>query len=122
MRDYEVKISECSKELDKRERIRIKDLSDAIRIDKATQLEELFIDVDYYAILDIHSENSEDKDYQNIMVVDMEGNKYVTGSKPFTTSFLNIFSEMEGEAFQVKCYRLPSKKREGKDFLTCSLM
>ena len=37
-------------------------------------------------------------------------------------TFLDIFNEMDGEAFQLKIYRLPSRNFKGKDFLTCSLI
>lgn len=121
---YEVTIVECSKELTAKERLQIKDTTDAVKLDKATQVEPVEIDVDYYAELSIHNEKSEDKDYPTYVVVDKNGTKYVTGSQSFYSAFRNIYDEMknENEAWAVKAYRLPSKNREGKDFITCSLV
>lgn len=124
MTGYEVTIKEASKELTAKERIQLKDTTGAIKLDKATQVEEVTIDVDFYAELEIHNEKAEDKDYANYVVVDKNGNKYVTGSTSFWSSFINIYNEMkdEKEPWSIKAYRLPSRNREGKDFITCSVI
>jgi precorrin-2 methylase len=123
-RDYAVVVAECSKELTAKERIQIKDVTDAIRLDEATRESAVIIDPDFYAILKIHNEKSDDKDYQTYVVVDKNGQRYTTGSPSFWSSFMNIFEEMEGETepWSVKAYRMPSKNRAGKDFITCSLI
>lgn len=129
MTGYEVKILEASKKLTSKERIQLKDTTDAIKLDKATQVEEVIIDVDFYAELSIHNEKADDKDYANYIIVDKNGTKYVTGSPSFWSSFSNIVSEIEDaiadgdiEDWKLKVYRLPSKNREGKDFITCSVI
>lgn len=124
MTGYEVKIVETSKELSAKERIKLKDTTDAVKLDKATQVEAVEIDVDYYAELSIHNEKAEDKDYANYVIVDKSGERYVTGSPSFWTAFMNIFNEManETEPWTLKVYRMPSKNREGKDFITCSII
>lgn len=124
MTGYEVKIVETSKELSAKERIQLKDTTDAVKLDKATQVEDVEIDVDYYAELSIHNEKSEDKDYANYVIVDKSGERYVTGSPSFWSSFMNIFNEManETEPWTLKVYRMPSKNREGKYFITCSII
>lgn len=124
MTGYEVKIVETSKELSAKERIQLKDTTDAIKLDRATQADSVEIDVDYYAELSIHNEKSEDKDYASYVIVDKSGERYVTGSPSFWTSFMNIFNEManETEPWTLKVYRMPSKNREGKDFITCSII
>lgn len=121
---YEVTIKETSKTLTAKERIQLKDTTDAIKLDKATQEADVIIDVDYYAELEIHNEKSDDKDYANYVIVAKNGNRYVTGSPSLWSSFINIFKEMENEteAWSIKVYRMPSKNREGKDFLTCSVI
>ena len=121
---YTVEIKECSKELTARERIKLKDLGDALNINTVIENEgEGIIKVDYYATLDIHNEYSDDTDYQQFVIVDAEGTKYYTGSQSFIESFLNIASELEGtdEEFVIKCYGIESKNYKGRSFLSCSL-
>lgn len=124
MTGYEVKIVETSKELSAKERIQLKDTTDAIKLDKATRVDSVEIDVDYYAELSIHNDKADDKDYANYVIVDKSGDRYVTGSPSFWSAFRNIFDEMatESEPWKLKVYRMPSKNREGKDFITCSLI
>ena len=123
--NYKATINFCSKELDARERIRTKDVSDAIKLDQATQdVPSIDIEVDYYAVLDIHNEKSDSQDYKNYLVVDKEGKKYVTGSESFYKSFIDIVEELaeDGiEDFTIKVYRHDSKNYAGKQFITCSL-
>lgn len=123
MNGYSVSIKESSRELTAKQRIALKDTTTAIKLDEATQVEPVIINVDMYAILDIHNEKSENPDYENYIVVDKNGTKYVTGSASFWSSFIDIFTEMEGEdeAWTLKVYRVPSKNYKGKDFITCSI-
>ena len=59
MEGYKVEIIHSTKELTVREKIRIKDLSNAIQLDDATQQEgNIVIDFDYYVILMVHNEFS----------------------------------------------------------------
>ena len=121
---YEVKITECSKELTAKERIAIKDTTNAIKLDEATKGgNHVTINVDYYAILSVHNEKSEDVDYDNYIIVDTTGEKYVTGSNSFFNSFKNIYDEMAGEDedWALDVYTMPSKNYSGKEFITCSI-
>lgn len=122
--NFSVTIVSVSKEINAKERIQLKDTTSAIKLDKATQEEPVLINVDYYAELSIHNEKSEDKDYTQYIVVDKSGEKYVTGSPSFWDSFMNIVAEMADydDAWAIKAYRMPSKNREGKDFITCSVI
>lgn len=123
MNGYSVSIKESSKELTAKQRIALKDLTGAVKLDEATQVEPVFINVDMYAVLDVHNEKSENPDYENYIVVDKNGTKYATGSASFWSSFMDIFTEMEGEdeEWTLKVYRVPSKNYKGKDFITCSI-
>ena len=122
--DYSVVVAETSKELTAKERIQIKDTTDAIRLDEATKENAVMIDVDSYAVLNIHNEKSDDKDYTTYVIVDKDGQRYTTGSPSFWSSFMNIYTEMkdESEPWAIKAYRLTCKNRAGKDFITCSLI
>ena len=126
---YEAIIVETSKELTARERLMMKDISNAIKLDEATEEAtetngEVLITPVEYAILDVHNDKVEDKkDYKKYIILDKDGTKYVTGSNPFFRSFMEIWDEMKptGEEYQIVAYRLPSKNYTNKDFLTCSI-
>lgn len=130
MKGYTSTVREVSKEISVKEKIMLKDTSNAISIDALTQEasfnnEKVLIDVDYYAILDIHNEKSDNKDYINFIIVDKSGNKYVTGSESFITTFTDIYDEMKGageENITIEIYRKESKNYKGKDFITCSIV
>lgn len=127
MEGYKVEIAHSTKELTVREKIRIKDLSNAIQLDDATQREgNIVIDFDYYVILKVHNEFSkDDKDYNKYVIVDKSGNKFVTGSESFMTSLEEIVDEMAdaGETdFEIEVYRKDSKNYTGKQFLTCTIV
>ena len=121
---FEVAIKESSKELSAKERIMYKDTSDAIRLDEATLSGEIVIGVEGYVVLDVHNEKSEDKDYNQYLIIGKDGTKYVTGSESMFSSFINIYNEMknEDEEYSIKVFRLPSKNFKGKDFLTCTII
>ena len=119
---YEVKIDECRKDLTAKERIAIKDTTNAVKLDEATKEGTVNIVPEYYAILKIHNDKVAD-DYLNYLIVDKDGTKYVTGSNSFWSSFMNIYAEMinENDDWSIDVYRCPSKNYKGKDFITCSI-
>ena len=122
--NYSVVISEASKEFSPKERIMMKDTSDAVRLDMAVKEGAFTINPVAWAVLDIHNEKADDVDYKNFIVIDADGTKYVTGSNAFWSSFRNIFDEMFGsdEQWALKIYEVPSKNYKGKSFITCSLV
>ena len=124
MTGYSVKIVNASKELSARDRVAVKDTTNAIALDDATKESPLVIGIDYYVELAVHNEKSEDKDYKKYVVVDKSGNKFVTGSESFFTAMIEIMDEMadSGEDFEIQVYRMPSKNYKGKEFLTCSIV
>lgn len=124
MEGYRVEVIESSIELNAREKIKIKDTSDSIALDKATQEGEVIICPKYWAVLGVHNDKSDNPDYTNYIVVDVTGLKYRTGSESFWSAFMNIWNELKEDTddWDIKVYRLPSKNRSGKDFLTCSLI
>ena len=122
-RTFSVSIAETSRELSAKERLQIKDTTDAIKLDKATSIEPVIIDVDMYAIVNIHNEKSENPDYQSYIIVDKNGTRYSTASPSFWNSFMNIYEELSGEDdWKLKVYKMPSKNRDGKEFITCSVL
>lgn len=126
---FTVTITDSSREFKGKEAIMLKDTGDAIRLNKAIDEAEdgivTFVP-DAWAVLHIENDNAkegQDKEYDNYIVLDTEGNKYITGSESFFTSLKDILSEMEGvdEEFGIKCYKVPSNNFSG-DFLKCSIV
>lgn len=129
MTGYSVEIIESSKELTAREKISIKDFSNALALDTElnSETDNIVISPAAYAILRVHNEHSKnDKEYKKYLITDSAGNKYVTGSDSFFTSFIEIFNAMAkdapGEDYSIEVYKKPSKNYQGKHFLTCSIL
>lgn len=127
MRNYTTSITESSKELSVREKIKLKDLTSAIAIDKVVEPEKpLVIAPDFYAYLSIHNEKlpENEQDYKTMVIVDKSGTKYYTGSDSAISSFVDIFDEMidTAEPFEIEFYKKESKNYSGKHFITCSLV
>ena len=121
---FSVKIKEASKDLTAKERIAIKDTTNAVKLDKATTEGNVTIDPAYFAVLSVHNDKATPPDYNNYVLVDSDGTKYVTGSQSFWNAFMDIYTEMEGEdeVYSIEVYRAPSKNYAGKDFLTCTII
>lgn len=127
MTNYTTSITESSKELSTREKIKLKDLTSAIAIDKVVEPEKpLVIAPDFYARIGIHNEKlpENEQDYKTMVIVDKSGTKYYTGSDSAISSFVDIFDEMidTGEPFEIEFYKKESKNYSGKHFITCSLV
>ena len=124
--NYKVTIKESSRELNPKEKIMLKDTSDCIKLDSATQEGDLDIIPESYVVLEVHNDKADDKDYLNFVLMDTEGQKYVTGSQSFMNTVMNIWDGIEelkaGKyEFKLHIYRLPSKNYTGRDFITCSI-
>ena len=123
--NYSVTILEASKELSPKEKVMMKDTTNAIKLDEATKEGDVLIHVDYYVVLSVHNSKADREDYDVYLIADKDGTKYVTGSPSFWSSFLDIMAEMTGvtdEEWGVKVYKVPSKNYKGKDFITCSVV
>lgn len=125
MEGYKVTIKETSREFSARERIMLKDTSNAIKLDQAvTPDSPVLIEPDAFAVLSIHNEKSDNVDYEVYVILDTAGNKFVTGSSSFWESFQEIWSEMlaEEEPYQIEARKIESKNYKGKHFLSCSII
>ena len=127
MTNYTTSITESSKGLSVREKIKLKDLTSAIAIDKVVEPEKpLVIAPDFYAYLSNHNEKlpENEQDYKTMVIVDKSGTKYYTGSDSAISSFVDIFDEMidTAEPFEIEFYKKESKNYSGKHFITCSLV
>lgn len=58
------------------------------------------------------------------VIIDENGNKFVTGSESAITSLLDIIDEMTGEDedYSIEFYKKESKNYKGKSFITCSIV
>ena len=127
MEGYSVKIREASRDLTAKEKIALKDYSNAVALDTALNETDVFtISPTAYVILDVHNEKSkQDKDYVKYVIIDSAGNKFVTGSESFFTSFKDIFetmaAEAPGEEYSIDVLKKPSQNYKGKSFITCAL-
>ncbi|MBO7731597.1 MAG: hypothetical protein J6S67_03570 [Methanobrevibacter sp.] len=122
---FTVEIKESSKEFTKRERVMLKDTGNCIKLDEVVAIDcPLTITPAAYAILAIHNSAGSNPDYTNIVIIDTNGNKYITGSPTFTNKFLDIWVEMydENELFDIEVYKKDSKNYKGKTFLSCSVI
>ena len=125
MEGYSVNIKESSFELTAKQRVAFKDTTNAIKIEELVKDNKHFVtDVDGYAVLEIHNEQSENKDYEVYVIVAKDGTRYVTGSAAFFTSFKDIWNELkeETEEWAIEIYGKESKNYKGKQFITCSVV
>ena len=127
--NYSATITESSRELTPKERVMFKDLANAQNLNEfakeaTTSGSKAVITVKDYAIVSVHNEASEDKDYLNYLLIDNEGNKYYTGSVSFWNKFMDIYTEMStvDEDWAIELSLVPSRKYAGKEALTCSLV
>lgn len=124
---YSVKVTESSKNLTAREKLMYSDTSNAVKLDDIVTAETpVIITPTDYAILTVHNDNSENKDYEVYVIIDVTGEKYVTGSNSFWNSFADIWDVMHdgesAEEYQLEVYKKESKNFKGKYFLTCSIV
>lgn len=127
MEGYKVTIINSSKDLTVREKIKYRDVSAHIKLDEATAENPLVISYDFDIELQVHNEFSkDDKDYTKFVIVDTAGTAYQTGSQSFITALRDILSLLKesGEdthGVDIEVYQMPSKNRQGKNFITCTL-
>lgn len=127
MEGYNVTIKETSQELTAKERIAIKDLTNAIKLENVADDDpnSLVIKPVAYAILSVHNEHSKDNtDYNVYVITGDDGYRYKTGSDSFFDAFKNIWEEMENENedWSIQIFKRPSKNYDGKFFLTCAIV
>jgi hypothetical protein len=98
--NYSATIAETNLELTAREKIKFKDTQNAVSLldfaedAKNNGAKAIVENIQGYVVLDIHNEKSDDIDYKNYLIIDGNGDKYVTGSNSFFNAFMAIFTEM----------------------------
>lgn len=125
---YKVEVKSASRTLTAKERIMVKQLSSAQRLDELTQDGPVYIHADAYAILSVHNEKSKgDKDYETMVLLDTDGSLYVTGSASFRNAIEDLWDDYKeladsGEEISFKVFRLPSKNYKGKEFISATII
>ena len=125
MEGYSIKVIDASRQLTAKEKIAFKDFGLAAQLDDVVTETGLIINVKDYVVLQVHNEKSDNKDYTKFLLIDENGEKYITGSEPFWTTFKDIWDEISDEPdveWSLKVYKLESKNYKGKQFLTCSII
>lgn len=119
---FKAEINYCNTELTVKEKIKFKNLNDSIAIN--TLENGTILTVDKWGVLQIHNGKLDEPDYQNVLLVTPEGNKYHTSSNSFFMALSDIQSELDeaGEkgAFDIKIVKKQSKNNSGQ-FITCTL-
>ena len=123
-KEYTSTITYASKELTAIEKVKLKNLQDAIQLDAAVSDDgSLYVKPELYAMIEVHNERSKnDKDYKKMVIIADDGTKYVTGSDSFMRSFEDIADDMEGDdtPWAIKIFRRSSKNYSGT-FITCTI-
>lgn len=123
---YKAKVVKATKEVSAREKIKLKNFSDFIQLDEATENEPVLIEVDYVATVHVENDKSDNPEYDKRVYVDKNGQVYVSGSETLYRQFQDIYEEMKEEGIEdevtIKVYKSPSKNYKGKSFLTCNLV
>ncbi len=130
-KEYEARIEYTSRDdLTKKQLLALKDIGDASSIDHLVTADSpLVVTLHYYAVLAIHNEKNVkgDKDYRTIVLVDMDGYKYKSGSESLIRAiddciddYIDLISD--GEDCAIEIYKKESKNFSGKYFLTCHIV
>lgn len=125
---YKSEVKEVfGKELTKKEKVMLKDLTDCTVLGTEIEASEcdIIIHPAFYAILSVHNDALSEPDYEAYVIVDRDGTKYQTSSDSFITSFRDIISDMEDEdpeTWAIKVTLKSSKNRTGKSFLKAVLI
>lgn len=124
MEGYTATIIKTNKELSAIEKIKMKDMQDAKQLDEVVgDNDRFYLKPEVFAHVQIHNDRSKnEKDYEKLIIVADDGEKYVTGSQSFFNSFMDIADEMErsDEPWAVTVFRRPSKNYSGT-YITCSI-
>ena len=117
-------IVESSQKLNAKQRIGILQTAAAIKLDGATMKGDVEFTPEFWAVVHVTPDDAEE--FDQYIIGDIDGNIYSTGSLSFWQSFKLIWDEMlnddEGLSYMVKVFRAPSKKYEGKSFITCTII
>lgn len=113
---YKATIEKTSKELTAREKLQAKNVRTASQIDELSKSADPTFTPVWYAILNIENDESDNKEYQYIIISTSDKGLFYTGSDSFITSFCEIFDTMKEESdeeFSIRVNRVKSKNYNG---------
>lgn len=124
--DYIVTITDSSRELTAREKLKFADTQECISLDSVIDENggTIVIKPVDYVCLDIHNEHSDNVDYSKLIVITEDNKMYATGSQAFKDSFIQITETMKDyneTGYEIKCYKVKSKNYNGS-FIKCSIV
>lgn len=123
---FSVRIKETSKtDISKIEAVKLKDTGNAIKLDTVLDGDDpLIVTPVGYVVLEVHNDKANPADYEQYMVLDDTGQKFVTGSNSFWRSFEDIWNELSEFAgdWNLEIYKKDSKNYAGKKFISCSVL
>ena len=117
-------VIDSSRKLSAKERIQFLQAgTSAVKLDQATAAGQVEFKPVLWAVIRVEPEN--DEPFDQYIIVSEDGTIYTTGSLSFWESFKLIWDEMasedEDEEYTVIVFRSPSRKYEGKTFITCRI-
>ena len=123
MKNYTVEIIESSKEFKGKEAIIIKDTSNAESLQELTRDGDFVFKPVAWAVLKIHNERAENKDYEVFIIIDDDGAMYSTSSVNLFDTLSDIMDEMADidDEWAIRVFQKASKNRAGQKFLTCAV-
>lgn len=129
-KEYSSKIVNASEELSVKDRIKKKEISGALRIDRvldSTEGETITCQsLTFWAELAIHNEHSDNVDYSVYLYEFADGSSLVTSSESCNRSFQDLKEELEADGESIigcdlTFFRRASKNPKNKGFVLCNL-
>lgn len=125
---YKAIIIRASRELSIPDKIRLKDVSNAFKLDQAISNDgSLFtLAISDWAILDVHNDSATNKDYKKLVMQTPTGEKYATSSEVAIRTLIDIWEELgeyveTQEAIVIDFFKRDSKGYPGSHVIMCSL-
>ena len=126
----EVKILSSTKDLTALESLKVRDYTDAVRLDDLNPGEELVVSWGYMVEMHVYNEKSKnEKEYDKAVYVDGDGAKYVTGSQTFRDKIHELANQIEElraagieeKDLRLKIFKKPSTNYKDKHFITATI-
>lgn len=122
---YKSTVVRSNRDLTAREKIAYKDGSQAVSLFDVVPTEgDILLDIDTLVLLHVENDNSENKEYDILLIQTKDGEIYSTSSDSFINSVWDIYDELadmgdDGDV-TLRAYKCKSKNNNGY-FLSCSL-
>lgn len=119
-KEYSARIVDTWEEMSTIERIKVKDLGDATKLNEVVDVSTpLLLDITNVMVMEVHNEKSENTDYPVYILIGENGERYYSGSSSLYRSLQDIRDEFEecGEdlpsPLPLKIYKAKSKNNTG---------